>query len=294
NFKTIQNDALSNIGMITDASWTDVNNDGWQDLIVLGEWMPIKIFINKNSKLEDKSNSYNLSNTSGIWSSMKLADVDGDGDQDIVAGNIGLNNFFEVNMRMYILDFDGNGFQEQIICKKKDNMYYPIVDRDELISQIPSLKKKLLYYKDYSKADIKSIFPEEILNKARSSDLQIIESGVFFNEQGKFIFKKLPSKIQYAPVYAITSADIDGDGYEDLFFGGNQYLVKPQFGRYDASMGWAIFGPYRPKNKKTEVFSLNIKGQIRGLKWIDHGTNKILIAPINNEKTSFQTFKNKF
>ena len=294
NFKTIENDALTNIGMITDASWVDINNDGWQDLIVLGEWMPIKIFINTNSKLEDKSSSYNLSNTSGIWSSMELADVDNDGDLDIVAGNIGLNNFFEADMRMYISDFDGNGFQEQIICKKKNNTYYPIVDKDELISQIPSLKKKLLYYKEYSTADIKSIFSEEVLKKAIYIDLQIIESAVFFNEQGKFVLRKLPSKIQYAPVYAITSADINGDGFEDLFFGGNQYLVKPQFGRYDASKGWAIFGPYTSKSEKVEVFSLNIKGQIRDLKWIDHGTNKILIAPINDEKTSFKTFENKF
>lgn len=91
----------------------------------------------------DKSNSYNLGHSSGLWSSLELTDVDGDGDQDIVAGNIGRNNFFETDMRMFISDFDGNGFQEQIICKKKDNKYYPIVDKDELISQIPSLKKEI-------------------------------------------------------------------------------------------------------------------------------------------------------
>lgn len=152
----------------------------------------------------------------------------------------------------------------------------------------------MLYYKDYATADIKSIFPEEILNNALYFDLQIVESTIFFNEKGKFIPSKLPSEIQYAPVYAITATDVNEDGYTDLFFGGNQYLVKPQFGSYDASMGWAIFGPYAPEEKKPEVIPLNIKGQIRGLKWVDYGTKKIMIAPINDDKTTFHIFKNAF
>ncbi|MCF6295130.1 MAG: VCBS repeat-containing protein [Flavobacteriaceae bacterium] len=290
NFKPSKNNILQDIGMITDASWTDINNDGWMDLIVLGEWMPIKIYINFNSKLVDKSDSYNLTNTSGLWTSMELIDVDGDGDQDIVAGNIGLNNFFEADMRMYVSDFDNNGFKEQIICKKGVDGYYPIVDKDELISQIPSLKKKLLYYKDYAKSNMKSIFSEKVLNSAYFLDLKILESSVFFNENGIFDREELPNEIQYAPVYTISSTDLNGDGYMDLFFGGNQYLVKPQFGSYDASKGWALFGPFLSKKEKHKVFSLDIKGQIRNLKWVNYNQKKILIALINNENTVFKTF----
>ncbi len=290
NFNTSKNNILENIGMITDASWTDINNDGWQDLIVLGEWMPVKIYINTNSKLVDKSDSYDLTNTSGLWSSMELVDIDGDGDQDIVAGNIGLNSFFEENMRMYVSDFDGNGFKEQIICKKGVDGYYPIVDKDELISQIPSLKKKLLYYKDYAKANMQSIFSEEALNKAYFIDLKVLKSTIFFNEKGIFVPEKLPNEIQYAPVYSISSTDLNEDGYVDLFFGGNQYLVKPQFGSYDASKGWALFGPYSSSKEKSKVYSLDIKGQIRNLKWINYNHKKILIALINNEKTVFKTY----
>ncbi len=294
NFIISQNQNLTDIGMITDASWVDINNDGWQDLIVLGEWMPIKIFINQKGDLVDQSNSYNLAGTSGLWSALELADVDGDGDQDIIAGNIGHNNFFEPDMSMFVADFDNNGFQEQIICKKKDKSYYPIVDKDELISQIPSLKKKLLYYKDYAKADIAAIFSKEILNEALKLDVQILESSVFINQNGKFIRSALPDEIQYAPVYAITTTDLNENGHIDMFFGGNQYLVKPQFGRYDASNGWAIFGPYVPENKNSEAIPLNIKGQIRALRWIDNDDERILIAPINNEKTSFHRYKNEF
>ncbi len=293
NFESDPANILKNIGMITDAGWTDINNDGWQDLVILGEWMSLKIFINRGGKLIDESSSYNLTHTSGLWTALQIADVDSDGDQDIIAGNIGRNNFFEPNMRMYIADFDGNGFQEQLICKKQGDKYYPIVDKDELISQIPALKKKLLYYKDYAKADIGSLFPKEILDRALTLEVQILESSVFFNENGKFTKNALPGQIQYAHIYAITSTDLDGDGYMDLFFGGNQYFVKPQFGRYDASMGWVIFGPYPPKNTGPEVSPLNIKGQIRALQWIVHDKKKILIAPLNNEKTAFRAYNDK-
>lgn len=291
NFNSLKNKSLEDIGLISDASWSDLNGDGWQDLIISGEWMPIKIFINQNKKLVDKTNSYGLSESSGLWSSMLVQDIDNDGDVDLIAGNIGLNNFFEPNMRMYIADFDGNGFKEQIICKKKGDNFYPIIDKDELISQIPSLKKRLLYYKDYAKANMKSIFSQKALKKSYFVDLKMLNSTVFLNENDKFTPQNLPKGIQYAPVYAITSTDINKDGYIDLFFGGNQYLVKPQFGSYDASMGWALLGPLDSELENSEVLPMNINGQIRSLKWINYKNKKILIALINDEKIKFYTIK---
>ncbi|MDP5229727.1 MAG: VCBS repeat-containing protein, partial [Cellulophaga sp.] len=286
NFKAMENKALHTIGLITNATWADLNNDGWEDLIVIGEWMPIKIFINKKGKLIDNTKEYGLEYSSGLWTSMIVEDIDNDGNKDIIAGNIGLNNFFEPNMRMYVGDFDGNGFKEQIICKKIENKYYPIVDKDELISQIPSLKKKLLYYKDYSKASISSIFSEAQLSQAKFIDLHVLESTIYFNDGKKFKAETLPNEIQYAPIYDITAEDVNNDGDLDLFFGGNQFLVKPQFGKYDASKGWVIFGPYKKTNA---VFPLDIEGQIRGLKWIQKENKKILVITKNDEKVSFYT-----
>lgn len=292
NFTVRKDMLLKEIGMITEAQWKDINNDGWDDLIVLGEWMPIKLFINEKGTLSDKSESYGIDETSGLWTSLEITDIDNDGDFDIIGGNIGRNAFYEEKMKMFIADFDNNGFQEQIICKYKDGKYYPIVDKDDLVSQIPSLKKKLLYYADYAKADMAAIFSEEQLKKAYVTALDVVESRIYLNENGKFQSKKLPEELQYAPIYAMTIADINSDGHDDLFFGGNQYLVKPQFGRYDASKGWAIFGPYLNEGIGLKAVPLYIDGQIRQLQWIEFNGRKILVVAKNNEKTSFYEFKN--
>lgn len=294
NFTARKDGMLNEIGMITDAQWKDINNDGWEDLIVLGEWMPIKLYLNDQGTLRDQSESYGLTETSGLWSSLEIIDIDNDGDFDIIGGNIGRNSFYEEKMKMFLADFDNNGFQEQIICKYKDGKYYPIADKDELVSQIPSLKKKLLFYADYAKADMATIFSEEQLKKAYMVELDIVESVVYFNENGKFRMEKLPSELQYSPIYATTIADINADGHDDLFFGGNQYLVKPQFGRYDASKGWVIFGPYlnEGNKNKNKAVPLYIDGQIRQLQWIEIGGKKVLVVAKNNEKTSFYEFKN--
>lgn len=292
HFKTKEHPIFQNIGMITDAKWGDVNNDGWEDLIVVGEWMPVKLFINNKGILEDKSDSYGLSGSSGLWQTAELKDIDGDGDKDLVLGNIGRNAFYEENMKIFIADFDGNGFQEQLICKERDGKYYPVADKDELISQIPSLKKKLLYYKDYAKADMSSIFSEEQLKNCYIGELDMIESAVFINQKGKFTVKPLPDEVQYAPVYTMTIEDINKDGHQDLFLGGNQFMVKPQFGRNDASKGWAIFGPLITENSKVKVIPLFIEGQIRALEWVDLEGTKVLTIGKNNEEVLFYEYKN--
>jgi hypothetical protein len=281
---------LKDLGMITKAQWGDLNGDGWQDLVVLGEWMPIKVFLNQKGILTDKSESFGLTNTSGLWTALHLADVDSDGDLDIVAGNRGRNTFYTEGMKMFISDFDGNGFQEQIICQKRNNKYFPIADKDELVSQLPVLKKKLLYYADYAKADMGLMFSPEQLDTALKLELEHIASTLFINNGDTFIAHELPAELQYAPIYAISSKDVNKDGHTDLFFGGNQFLMKPQFGRYDASKGWAIFGPYSKEKKK--VVTLSIDGQVRKLAWIKDNKKDILIVGKNNEKTSFYELKN--
>ncbi|WP_299119990.1 VCBS repeat-containing protein [uncultured Winogradskyella sp.] len=284
-FEITEPEALKNIGLITDSYWTDLNNDSVKDLIVVGEWMPITIFINKDGEFTNQTKEFGLSDTSGLWKTIEVKDINNDGKVDIVAGNKGENTFFKPNMRMYVSDFDGNGTIEQIVCYKRDDKYYPIVDRDELISQISSLKQKLLFYKDYTNAHIASIFTAEQLKEAKYFDVKMLNSALFINKNKTFVNQKLPREIQYSNVAAIQIFDVDKDGNQDILFGGNQYLIKPQFGIDDASQGWLLYGT--GKNDFKEAMSLNIKGQIRDFNFIVLKEETILMTAINNDSIKF-------
>ncbi|MCA0132514.1 VCBS repeat-containing protein [Winogradskyella alexanderae] len=278
---------LKEIGLITDSQWADINSDGQKDLVVSGEWMPISIFININGDLVNETKKYGLSDTNGLWKTIEVKDLNEDGKLDIIAGNKGENSFYKSGMRMYLSDFDKNGTIEQIICQKRDSKYYPIVDRDELISQIASLKQKLLYYKDYSDATITSIFSEKQLKNAKIFDVKMLNTAVFLNKNETFVSQELPREIQYSNVSAIEISDINNDGNLDILFGGNQFLVKPQFGIDDASKGWLLFGS--PNGNFDKVLSLKIDGQIRDLHIENREQQTFLMASVNND--SLQVYK---
>jgi len=293
-FVVSKQSAFHNLGLITDAGWVDINGDGWFDLVVTGEWMPITILINEQGTFVNKTEEYGLKESSGLWSSLKLEDIDNDGNMDIIAGNAGENNFFKNGLKMYVNDFDKNGSMEQIICHKRDNLDYPIVDRDELLSQLPYLKNKLLYFKDYEKATISSMFNENIIKESLVSEANNFKTTLFLNKKGKFSSFALPREIQYSSVKAIEIADVNQDGVKDIIFGGNQYLVKPQFGRDEASKGWLVLGSQSDnKYHFKSAQNMDIKGQIRDFRIIERKGKKILISVINNEKIQFHEIQNQ-
>ena len=291
-FVKVEQKDLRGIGLIKSASWVNLNSDKFPDLIVAGEWMPIKVFINKNGVLKDYTNEFGLANSNGMWNKINITDIDKDGDMDILAGNLGTNNFFSPNMKLYINDFDKNGFYEQILCEKIGNSYFPILDKDDLINQMPSLKKQLFYYKDYSDASIDEIFNTDLLNKSTVLDIKTLESAIYINNNGKFNKISLPSEINYSPVFDIINYQPDDKNTMKLIFGGNQYLVKPQFGRHDSSKGWIIdVKKDEDKLSFTNLKSLNIEGQIRKFELISLGKEKILITGINNKAVKFYEIK---
>ena len=151
---------------------TDLNNDKQPDLIVVGEWMPIKVFINQKGKLTDASSQYIHFASTGWWNRINAADMDGDGDPDLIIGNCGLNTQFHVNekepMSIYYKDFDGNGSIDPVLCYYIGGVSYPVNSRDDLTDQLPGLKKKFLEYKPYAVATINDIFPPEQLKGCRS------------------------------------------------------------------------------------------------------------------------------
>ena len=291
-FVKVEQKALKELGLIKSAGWTNLNNDEFPDLIVAGEWMPIKIFINENGVLKDYTKEFGLSNSNGMWNKINIIDIDKDGDMDILAGNLGTNNFFSPNMKLYINDFDKNGFYEQILCEKIGNSYFPILDKDDLINQMPSLKKQLFYYKDYSDASIDKIFNPDLLNESTVLDIKTLESAIYVNNNGKFNKISLPSEINYSPVFDIINYQPSDKNITKLIFGGNQYLVKPQFGRHDSSKGWIIdVKKDEDKLSFTNLKSLNIEGQIRKFELIYLGKEKILITGINNKDVKFYKIK---
>ncbi len=275
-------EVLKDLGLISDACWVDLDSDGWMDLIVVGEWMPIEIFMNRNGRLENQTKTYFKESTRGIWHSVYTGDINRDGKIDIVAGNEGLNNFFEPGMRMFVGDFDDNGFEEHIICYRDGQKYYPIYDKDELQSQVNEIKKKVIYYRDYSNSSMYDLFDRDKIASSRKYDLHELKTSAFLQKGNKFEKITLPKEVQYSSVYAIS----DGEGAvlhktSALLLGGNQYLVKPQWGRQDASNGWLLKAEKSGDSTYFSVKSLGVKGQIR--KIVPTNENKIVFG-INNEK----------
>jgi len=287
-FKQQAQRSLEKIGMITDAAFTDLNGDEWPDLVLVGEWMPITVLMNQNGTFVNKTKEYGLEETVGLWNVLRLEDLNDDGKMDLIAGNHGTNTFLEPNMKMFINDFDKNGSLEQILCVKRNQKYYPVIDKDELITQLPSLKKKIVYYADYAEKDITQILDPLQVNAAYSPSLNQLKSQIFIRSGESFKTQDLPEEIQYAPVYAISPISIDKNGQKSLYLGGNQYLVKPQFGRYDASKAWRFSFVNEAGEFKFETpISLGIEGQIRGILPIKINNNNIYIFAINDDEVRF-------
>ena len=279
---------FQNIGMITDIEFTDLNSDEKGDLIVVGEWMPILAFLNNESSWESISESIGFEETNGMWQSIETSDLNGDGVPDLVLGNMGQNGLYKPNMKLYLNDYDQNGKLEAIYTYSIDNKDFPIHDRDELIKQLPDLKKKLLYYEDYANQSIKDIFNETQISSSQVLEIKETRSLLFMSDSPLSYFKKLlPEEIQYSSVHAINIFDINQDGLNDLILGGNQYLVKPQYGAFDASKGWILYGDDNSKTKFDKLLPLNIYGEIRDFTIVPSlksSDSLLLVTGISNSK----------
>jgi hypothetical protein len=270
--------ALLNIGMITDAEVQDINNDGWKDIILVGDWMPIVVLKNDAGNFSDLSKELGFLETEGWWHDIESGDFNKDGKVDFILGNHGLNTFFKPGDRMYVNDFDRNSSIEQIFCTKVDEKYYPIVDKDEFLSQLPSFKKELLYYKDYGKKSIDELLPKSVLDDARVFQVKLLSSILVLSDPGGYKQIELPLEAQYSPIYSLLVADLDNDGVEDVIAGGNQYQVKPQFGRHDASNAWFFKGVLDGDQFTFQRgIDLNVKGQIRGIEYVNFNGIKYIV-----------------
>lgn len=238
---------LRELGLITAAQWADVNNDSQPDLLVVGEWMPIRLFINQNGKLVEAEGDHGLQNTEGWYHALAIGDFNGDGLIDFVTGNHGLNSRFRASeqepITLYVNDFDQNGSVEQIMTQYSNGKSYPMVLRQDPVSQLPGLRKKYLHYRDYAGQTIQDIFAPEQLERALVLQARTLASSVWLNAgDGSFVRKQLPAQAQFSPVYAILVGDFNADGNADILMGGNLCRSKPEAGIYDASYGLVLAG----------------------------------------------------
>ena len=287
---------LQTAGMVTNAIWSDIDNDGDADLIVIGDWMPIQMYQNDKGKLSLIDND--LSEKTGFWQGILANDFDRDGDEDFVVGNIGLNTKFKKNpkqnaLRMYVKDIDGNGSVEQILTYNRNDKWFPVATKDELGKQIPSIiNKRFTDYSLYAGKTIEDIFYPEQLERAEIKEVNTFES-VYLENLGsnKYKLTPLPILAQTSKVMTLFLDDYDGDGIKDVIIGGNFYGSNMYQARYDASYGLILKSDGKG-NFKTIIptkSGLMLEGEVRDIQKIT--VNKLPYYLVARNNNSLQIFK---
>ena len=299
-FKKV-NETGSHIGMVTDALWTDFNNDGWVDLFIVGEFMPLTLYKNYHGKLKKVEAPIGLENTNGWWNSINAGDFDKDGDIDYIVGNLGLNSRYtasvEQPLSIYSKDFDNNGTIDPILCRYILGINYISHSRNDLIKQINAMRNRFKTYQSYAESRFEEAFLEEELK-----DAQVLKSQLFTHSYienlGKEQFKisALPIETQVAPVYGIQTNDYDSDGHLDILMTGNSFATEVSTGRYDAIDGLILKGNGKGHFKvlKSDVTGFFRPGDAKGIATIPIGKNLHILSATNNDTLkSFKLNKKK-
>ena len=287
---------LRKLGLITDAQWVDMNNDSKRDLVIVGEWMPVKVFINEHNGLVDRTAEYGLADTNGWYNTLATGDFNHDGRADLVTGNHGLNSRFKASLQepvsLYVNDFDQNGSVEHILTRYYKGVAYPLVLRQDLILQLPYLKKKYLRFKDYQDQTISDIFTPAQLEQSIVLKAYSLETRIWINTGDTLEGFALPAEAQFSPVYAICVQDFNDDGDQDILLGGNLYRAKPETGIYDASRGLLLLGhgdgSFEPVT--SGISGLNIQGEVRAFGELNYRGEKIILIGKNNDLLEWLTY----
>lgn len=280
---------LLNIGMVTDARWLDLNKDGWMDLVVIGEFMAIEVFHNREGKKMERATATFFDRPIyGLWTKMVVHDFDQDGDEDFIIGNFGRNTQLKASVEepltLYYKDFDRNGSVDPILCNYVRGVSYPFAGRDELLDQMVSMRSKFTSYAAYADARLENLFSAADLRGAPELKVTELNSIYLENIQGKLIPRDLPVQFQFAPVYAMTLVDINRDGHMDVVAAGNQSSIRIRLGVMDANFGQAFINDgrgqfsYVPQPES----GLNITGDTRSLQMLTIDRKNYLIAGVNN------------
>jgi hypothetical protein len=274
--------ALANTGMITKACWADLNQDSKKELILTGLWMAPRIFNYVNGAMVELTS--NLNGLHGWWQSMEIADLDKDGDMDIVMGNIGQNFYLNPGpaspVKLWMNDFDDNGTVEKILTRTIGGKDVPVFLKRDLQDQLPSLKKQTIKHGEFATKSIQDLFPGPALKKSLVKEFNYCASIMAINKgNGQFDVRELPAQVQLSSVNAIVLGDVNEDGAPDIIVGGNQFGFLPQFERLDASFGDVLINNGRGyfTVMDTRKTGLHLRGEIRDIKTVKvNGSGQII------------------
>ncbi|MEM7299097.1 MAG: VCBS repeat-containing protein, partial [Bacteroidota bacterium] len=279
------------MGMVTDATWYDYDLDGLLDLIVVGEWMPITVFKNRKVGFQKMTKVTGLTESHGLWNTLEVADINQDGIDDLIVGNLGLNSRFKASPEkpfyLFVNDFDQNGALDHIYAHYiEDDKLVPFTTKHELTMQLPELKKKYLLFKDYAGQTMEVLFGKERLNNSIVLKAETMASKVLLNLGGMFLMNDLPPRSQYSSIHAFLWEDLDDNGIKELVVAGNFSYIKPELGRYDANFGLL----YESSEDQlslvpNSISGLKLKGDIKKAATIRTTQNDKLLVFARNDDT---------
>lgn len=293
NDKTQQYSAeLTKAGFVTDAVWVDMNNDKKNDLLLCSEWGTIDAYIFKNSKFE----KHTICTKKGWWNFILPVDVNGDGNIDVVAGNVGLNSRLKVSekepVRLYYNDFDANGKKEQILTYYLAGKEIPFSSKAEMERQLPMLRKKFNYAKEFAEASLEDIVSSDKLAGADHFTADYFENTLLLNKGNlSFDLQALPWQVQLSSFRDAVVLNVNGDQYPDILMVGNYYENNIEMGRYDADYGSLLINDAGRGFKYEKLNGLVLKGQSRWVQKLMIGKNESFVVARNNDSAMVVQFK---
>ena len=280
---------LKSLGLVTSSSWIDFDNDGWEDLVIVGEWMPIKFYRNVKGVFEDVSDQLLQGNTSGWWFSVEKGDFDNDGDQDLVVGNLGKNYKYQASskspFKVYLNDFDSNETSDIVLSYKKGETEFPVRGRQCSSQQMPAIKVKFQDYNSFASATLNQIYTDKLLEESLSYEINSFASIYLENNNGVFTARPLPQLAQISSINKFVVDDFNKDGNLDVVLAGNLYNAEVETPRGDASFGLYLQGDGSGNfMAKTMMESgLKIVGDVRGMELLTVNGQKHLLVAKNDD-----------
>jgi hypothetical protein len=280
---------LQRAGMICDAHRTDLNKDGREDLIVVGEWTPVRIFVNVNNTLMDQTDQWISTAATGWWNRILGSDFDNDGDEDFIIGNYGLNNQFGVSPEkpatMVYKDINNDGQVDAFFNYFIGEQSFPYASRDEALGQVSFLKTRFPDYTSYSNATLDKVFTDEEMQGATTLKAENLRTVYFENKGDRFEEKPLPIEFQFSPVYALAACDVDQDGDQDVITGGNESKVRVRLGKTDANKGFVFMNDGKGNFTYVPQYTsgINADGDVRDIVCLSRAGQTILLISETGE-----------